>query len=63
MEIDEAEVVRSRSQVLTWVARVANLVWWVARDVDQVVRISSRDLLVRRDWGWAGCWVWVVVLG
>lgn len=30
-------------------ARFAKVFWWVAREVDQRVRISSRDLLARRD--------------
>jgi hypothetical protein len=42
-------VVNSRSQVETCVAREAKRVWWVVRERDQVVRISSRDLFARRD--------------
>lgn len=39
-----------RSQVETWEAREEKVFWCVAREVDQVVRISSIVFPWRRDW-------------
>ena len=59
-----------RSQVATCEPRVEKVFWWVAREVDQVVRISSRVFWARRDCaGGAGpavelrLVVWVVEVG